>query len=56
MNFLPSKNKKTDKNKEKSFKKFKKMNEELKDIAEIEQRPKMDGRQMVMYLAPIRSR
>ena len=33
-----------------------KLYEELKDIAEIEQRPKMDGRQMVMYLAPIRSR
>jgi translation initiation factor IF-3 len=28
--------------------------EQLKDLAEIDQRPKMDGRQMVMYLVPIR--
>jgi translation initiation factor IF-3 len=33
-----------------------KLYEELKEIAEIEQKPKMDGRQMVMYLAPNRSK
>ena len=33
-----------------------KLFEELKEVAEIEQHPKMDGRQMVMYLVPIRSK
>ena len=33
-----------------------KLFEELKDISEIEQNPKMDGRQMVMYLTPIRTK